>query len=122
MKKNLLCAVAIIFILTLCSCDLKREEPLDLNDTSTWFSVSSDEKATGDIAREIKNGMSFKEIVSLLGKPQRDVGKDVWIMQWDLSDGSKLNVCFGMADPNVMAASRSKGDMIATECILSAGK
>lgn len=115
MKKFLLTFLAVMLAFSLCGCVFNREEPFDPGDMSTWFSDSPEGGADAEAARGIVTGMSFQEIVDILGKPQREVGKDMWIMQWELSDGRLLNVSFGMADPNVAESDRRKGDIIVTD-------
>ncbi len=41
--------------------------------------------------------MTFEEIVAILGRPQRDTGSGIWIMEWDMKSGKAFAVCFNKA-------------------------
>lgn len=59
-----------------------------------WLDTSKknlpDEKDTKKIVKD----MSFYDVVSYLGKPQREVGSGIWIYEFDLSSGKVFSVSF----------------------------
>ena len=56
------------------------------------------------MAEKITVGMTFSEVVDIIGKPQRDTGSGVWIMEWDMKSGKVLAVCF-----NPVTDAKAKG-------------
>lgn len=66
----------------------------DPNDTGTWFDETSGAQIDILDVEKLKTGMTFDETVDLLGKPKRDIGSGVVIMEWDMVSGAHLNVFF----------------------------
>ena len=71
----------------------------DKNNPETWFDDRKNGGVSYEDAKMIKTGMTFEEIVGILGKPQRDVGSGVVAMEWDISTGEILYVCFNKVPP-----------------------
>lgn len=71
----------------------------DKNNPETWIDDENNDKVGYEDAKKIKTGMTFEEIVGILGKPQRDVGSGVVAMEWDISTGEVLYVCFNKVPP-----------------------
>lgn len=71
----------------------------DKNNPETWIDDENNDKVGYEDAKKIKTGMTFEEIVEILGKPQRDVGSGVVAMEWDISTGEVLYVCFNKVPP-----------------------
>jgi hypothetical protein len=67
---------------------------LDINDPTTWYEPTRYGGIDEDLAERISVGMTFYEIADILGKPQRDVGSGVVIMEWEMRSGKVLNVAF----------------------------
>ena len=66
----------------------------DKNDHTTWFEPVRNGGVDDTLVEQIKVGMTFIEIVDILGKPQRDIGSGVWQMEWELKSGDYLVVSF----------------------------
>lgn len=66
----------------------------DRRNHETWYGSAKDGGIDDELADQIKVGMSFEEAVAILGKPQRDTGSGVWIMEWDMKSGKILAVAF----------------------------
>lgn len=69
----------------------------DKNNHDTWFEDARNGGIDEDKTKEIQLGMTFGEIVEIIGKPQRDTGSGVWQMEWDLKSGRVFVVCFNPA-------------------------
>ena len=54
-----------------------------------------EEKTEVDKAILISENMSFAEVVSLIGKPQRAFGSGAIWYEWDLEENKLLQVMFG---------------------------
>jgi len=80
----------------------------DKNNHETWYDNSSDKKITASELKKIKEGMSFEEIVSIIGKPTKDIGSGAFVMEWDMESNKTLTITF-----NPAIDSESEGDLIA---------
>lgn len=66
----------------------------DKDDHNTWYEEARNGGISDEMAEQITVGMTFSEVVDIIGKPQRDTGSGVWIMEWDMKSGKVLAVCF----------------------------
>ena len=80
----------------------------DKSNHETWYDDTGSRKITTNDAVKIKEGMSFEEIVSILGKPARDVGSGAFVMEWDMESNQILRITF-----NPIPGSRNDGDLVA---------
>lgn len=98
-KKNtivLLCIVFIgIFLLLFWDSIYKRIDisRFDVNNHETWFDTSERKVRVRD-AKKVQEGMMFKDVVELIGRPKRDIGSGGFVMEWDLTDGEILRIVF----------------------------
>lgn len=94
MKKMLLLFVCAVLCLFSGSCEKSLNVEFDPNNPETWF----DETGGGQIdirdIEQLQTGMSLDETIEILGKPKRDVGSGVVIMEWDMVSGTHLDVYF----------------------------
>ncbi len=67
-------------------------EILDKENPSSWFDTNKTDLPGIEDAKEIKTGMSLDHIVSILGKPQRDIGSGAIIFEFDLSNCQKADI------------------------------
>lgn len=70
------------------------EIPFDKNNPATWLCAAQNGGIGEDQAEELEVGMTFTEVVALLGRPQRDVGSGSTLAEWDMQSGKVLTVCF----------------------------
>ena len=70
------------------------EIPFDKNNPATWFCAAQNGGIGEDQAEKLEVGMTFTEVVALLGRPQRDVGSGSTLAEWDMQSGKMLTVCF----------------------------
>lgn len=70
------------------------EIPFDKNSPATWFCAAQNGGIGEDQAEKLEVGMTFTEVVALLGRPQRDVGSGSTLAEWDMQSGKVLTVCF----------------------------
>ena len=68
--------------------------PFDKNNPATWFCAAQNGGIGEDQAEKLEVGMTFTEVVALLGRPQRDVGSGSTLAEWDMQSGKVLTVCF----------------------------
>lgn len=80
----------------------------DKNNHETWYDNSNNNMITTSELEKIKEGMSFEEIVSIIGKPTKDIGSGTFVMVWDLDFDKTLTITF-----NPAIDSESEGDLIA---------
>ncbi len=80
----------------------------DKNHHETWYDASSNKRIKTSDVDKIKEGMSFEEIVSLIGKPKRDVGSGAFVLEWDMESDKKLQITF-----NPMPDRECEGDLVA---------
>jgi len=71
---------------------VKSKAILDKEDPSSWFDEDKTRLPDIAIAQSIVPGMSLDDVVAAMGKPQRDVGSGPLIMEFDLSDGGKVDI------------------------------
>lgn len=71
-------------------------EGFDLDDPDTWFDEEKTDLPTLTQCQKISVGMSFTEVVRKIGKPQRDLGYGTIWYQFDIDDGSVLNLWFNL--------------------------
>lgn len=67
-------------------------EILDKENPSCWFDANKIDLPGIEDAKKIKAGMSLDHIVSILGKPQRDIGSGAIIFEFDLSNCQKTDI------------------------------
>ena len=96
MKKAILKAVIAAFVLTvvLAAVSCSSANDFDKNDVDTWFDGTGGSKISVNETEKIEEGMTFTEVVGLIGKPKRDVGSGVLIAEWDLRSGGAFDVSF----------------------------
>lgn len=70
------------------------EIPFDKNNPATWFCAAQNGGIGEDRAEKLEVGMTFTEVVALLGRPQRDIGSGSMLAEWDMQSGKVLTVCF----------------------------
>lgn len=70
------------------------EIPFDKNNPATWFCAAQNGGIGEDQAEKLEVGMTFTEVVALLGRPQRDIGSGSMLAEWDMQSGKVLTVCF----------------------------
>ncbi len=70
------------------------EIPFDKNNPATWLCAAQNGGIGEDQAEKLEVGMTFTEVVALLGRPQRDVGSGSMLAEWDMQSGKVLTVCF----------------------------
>lgn len=68
----------------------------DLEDAETWFDEEKADLPTLEQCKKITVGMSLTEVIRKIGKPQRDIGYGANIFQFDIDDGSVLNLWFNL--------------------------
>ena len=68
--------------------------PFDKNNPATWFCAAQNGGIGEDQAEKLEVGMTFTEVVALLGRPQRDIGSGSMLAEWDMQSGKVLTVCF----------------------------
>lgn len=96
--------VTIVLVLTITIC--YAAGAFNINNHETWYDESPHSVSIEDVEK-VSVGMTFAEIVDLLGKPKRDIGSGVWLMEWDLNTGESLIIAF-----NRIIDSNSEGDMV----------
>ncbi|MBQ7172112.1 MAG: hypothetical protein IJR89_07540 [Clostridia bacterium] len=80
----------------------------DKNNHETWYDNSNNKKITTSDLEKIKEGMSFEEVVSIIGKPTKDIGSGAFVMEWNMESNRTLTITF-----NPAIDSKSEGDLIA---------
>lgn len=70
------------------------EIPFDKSNPATWLCAAQNGGIGEDQAEKLEVGMTFTEVVALLGRPQRDVGSGSTLAEWDMQSGKVLTVCF----------------------------
>lgn len=70
------------------------EIPFDKNNPATWLCAAQNGGIGEDQAEKLEVGMTFTEVVALLGRPQRDIGSGSVLAEWDMQSGKVLTVCF----------------------------
>lgn len=70
------------------------EIPFDKNNPATWLCAAQNGGIGEDQAEKLEVGMTFTEVVALLGRPQRDIGSGSMLAEWDMQSGKVLTVCF----------------------------
>lgn len=69
----------------------------------TWFSAAQNGGIQDEQADSVEVGMTFTEVVAILGRPQRDIGSGAMLAEWDMQSGKKLIVCFNPSGSNADA-------------------
>ncbi|MDE7107386.1 MAG: hypothetical protein K2O39_03600, partial [Clostridiales bacterium] len=67
---------------------------IDKQNIYTWFDTNKTDLPSLEKCKKIKAGMSLNQVISEIGKPQRDIGYGACLFQFDLDDGSVLTVTF----------------------------
>lgn len=67
---------------------------LNKDNPTSWFDENKSNLPSEEDIKSIKLGMSLEEIVTLLGKPQRDIGSGAFLFEFALSNGKKLEALF----------------------------
>ena len=108
MKKTILIVAAILLAGVTAAGVAYATGVFDLNNHETWYDEAGSRIVTEDEVKSIKKGMSFEEIVSIIGRPKRDVGSGATVMEWDMESNKTLLITF-----NPVPDSESEGDRIA---------
>ncbi|MBQ2254116.1 MAG: hypothetical protein II325_03060 [Clostridia bacterium] len=66
----------------------------DIDDPATWLVPQSGEGISDVDSKKLLIGMTFEEAISLLGRPQRNIGSGVYVFEWDMEDGNILRASF----------------------------
>ncbi len=61
----------------------------------SWTDPDRTDKISPEDAGKIKEGMTLREVVELLGKPKFDVGSGGFVMEWAIDNGEFLHVTIG---------------------------
>ena len=91
-KQAIIIAIIMCVILSFCSChfygDNKKEDEL--------FDVSLSHLPTEDDMKKIKQGMSFNEVVSIIGKPHSYAPhvSHNFALLWNTKEGSQYTILF----------------------------
>lgn len=107
-KKMIFVALMIIAILlAILAIAIGQEQPEDASPTldpyrseylekqfDFQFEPDREDRPTREMAEKIVEGMSVGEAYAIMGKPQRDVGSGLVILEWDLDTGEILKVPF----------------------------
>ncbi|MCH5172418.1 MAG: hypothetical protein J1F31_06300 [Erysipelotrichales bacterium] len=72
----------------------KDKMVLDKENPTSWFDENKTNLPNEEKVERLKLGMSMDEVVTILGKPQRDNGYGVILFEFDLSNGKKLMARF----------------------------
>ncbi len=67
---------------------------IDKKNIYTWFDMNKTDLPSLEKCKKIKAGMSLNQVISEIGKPQRDIGYGACLFQFDLDNGSILTVTF----------------------------
>lgn len=86
--------IMIVIFLSIIMVVCYATDDFDKNDPDTWYTTAKNGGVDGVLADQIKVGMTFDEIVGIIGKPQRDIGSGVWQMEWEMKSGEVLVVSF----------------------------
>lgn len=89
-SENIMCRVS--FNKSSSSLLVNDVEILDKNNPSSWFDEKKVDLPTIDNALTIKEGMSIDDVVTVLGKPQRDIGSGAIIFEFDLFENKKIDI------------------------------
>lgn len=84
----------------------------DPNAPETLFDETGEEQINICDIEQLQTGMSLDEIVEILGKPKRDVGSGVVIMEWDMVSGTHLDVYFVKQTSNNSQNETTSGRLI----------
>ena len=63
-------------------------------DPQTYFANPPEKKITREDIDKLKIGMTFEEVIDILGRPQRDEASGVISFTWDLNKSEKLVTYF----------------------------
>ena len=91
-KKVLIWLVVFAVSITMTAC--YAAGAFDKYDPSTWFDTASTRGISNRKTEKITVGMTLEEVVDILGKPQRDTGSGVIVMEWDMKSGQIFVVAF----------------------------
>ena len=64
------------------------------NDFRVQLQPDRKELPDDEVTKKIVEGMEIREVYSIMGIPQRDVGSGAVILEWDLDSGKILRVTF----------------------------
>ena len=67
---------------------------IDKEDIYTWFDMNKTDLPSLEKCKKIKASMSLNQVISEIGKPQRDIGYGALLFQFDLDDGTIFTVTF----------------------------
>ncbi len=81
-------------------------------DFAEWIDPYRTDRISMEDVEKIEAGISFKELVDLIGKPTGNVGSGEIIMKWMIDNGEELLVT--IAKPLSMISSINSSDMIIT--------
>lgn len=75
---------------------------IDKENIYTWFDTNKTDLPSLEKCKKIKAGMSLNQVISEIGKPQRDIGSGVPLFQFDLDNGSICTISFNIENkPNI---------------------
>ena len=100
-KITLIVSIAIVLIATTVTVVCYSTDSFDQNDMATWFATARNGGIDDELAEQIEVGMTFTEIVELIGRPQEDIGSGVFVPAWELKSGKKLIVYTTSVTPNI---------------------
>ena len=106
-KITLIVSIAIVLIATTVTVvcystdDCYSTDSFDQNDMATWFATARNGGINDELAEQIEVGMTFTEIVELIGRPQEDIGSGVFAPAWELKSGKKLIVYTTSVTPDI---------------------
>ena len=94
-------SIAIVLIATTVTVGCYSTDDFDKYDTQTWFAPTRNGGIDDELAEQIEVGMTFTEIVELIGRPQEEVGSGVFAPAWELKSGKKLIVYTTSVTPDI---------------------
>lgn len=88
------------WLMPLCPSEIAFER----DNPDTWYSAAQNGGIQDEQADSVEVGMTFTEVVAILGRPQRDIGSGAILAEWDMQSGKKLIVCFNPSGSDADAA------------------
>lgn len=85
---------ALLFCIMIVSSCGKQIPLYDEKKIDTYLEPNKKVLPTREDFSGVKEGMTFTEVVALVGRPQREIGSGAVIYEFDLSDGSTYAVYF----------------------------
>lgn len=85
--------VILIFLFVISACQRSTSEPNETKTVPSKTNLPSYDRQRADFDFLIK-GISYEEIVARIGKEDRDIGSGLYILEYNLADGSKVYLQF----------------------------